>query len=91
MHLKFVAEGTGSNTKGLPEHASNARLEALKLTGAALQALKEQPVKCGPTVVRPRHRRMPHAADFDVCVCGGTLGIFIATALQVTRMRHFRP
>ena len=48
------------------------------------QAMKEQPARRGPNVVRVRHRRTPAKVDMDVCVCGGTLGIFIATALQVT-------
>lgn len=49
-----------------------------------MQAMKEQPGKKGSTVIHKRFRRMPGVADFDVCVCGGTLGIFVATALQVT-------
>ena len=52
-------------------------------SAAILQAMKEQPAKRGPTVIHKKHRRMPSPAEYDVCVCGGTLGIFVATALQV--------
>ena len=48
-----------------------------------VQAMKEQPAKRGQTVIHKKHRRMPSSAEFDVCVCGGTLGIFVATSLQV--------
>ena len=45
--------------------------------------MKEQPAKRGPPVIHKKYRRMPSSAEFDVCVCGGTLGIFVATSLQV--------
>ena len=51
-------------------------------TFMCLQALREQPGRRGPLVIRTRHRRLPQKAEYDVCVCGGTLGIFIATTLQ---------
>lgn len=53
--------------------------------------MKEQPAKRGATVIHKKHRRMPSSAEFDVCVCGGTLGIFVATALQVFFLKRMPP
>lgn len=52
---------------------------------SACQALcrsKHNPGKRGPTVVTKRYRALG-ATDYDVCVAGGTLGVFLALALQV--------
>lgn len=35
-------------------------------------------------MIRVRHRRLQHAFDCDVAVCGGTLGLLLALALQVS-------
>ena len=53
--------------------------------GCPVQALKrsrDQPSRKGPTVVSKRYRTVGRP-EYDVCVAGGTLGIFIALALQV--------
>lgn len=49
----------------------------------ALQALRKAPPRRPPVVVRNRHKTLGLPPDFDVCVCGGTLGLFIGLALQV--------
>ncbi len=52
---------------------------------SALQALRNSrhnPGRRGPAVVSRTFRAIG-AADYDVCVAGGTLGIFLALALQV--------
>ena len=36
-----------------------------------------------PQFVRQREGRAPVAPEFDVVVCGGTLGIFLALSLQL--------
>ena len=45
--------------------------------------MRNAPVQRSPPVVRVRHRRLQAALDCDVAVCGGTLGLFIALALQL--------
>ena len=50
---------------------------------SAAQALRSAPEKRAPPVVRVRHRRLPGELDCDVAVCGGTLGLFLALALQL--------
>ena len=51
------------------------------------QAMKTGPAKNGPAVIRVRHRRLNQVAlDFDVAVCGGTLGLLLALALQVSQL-----
>ena len=45
--------------------------------------MRNLPGKRGPAVVRVRHRRLDQALDFDVAVCGGTLGLLLALSLQV--------
>ena len=50
--------------------------------------MKSAPPKRGPAVVRVRHRRLNDALDCDVAVCGGTLGLLVALALQVSRCMH---
>lgn len=45
--------------------------------------MRNAPVQRSPPVVRVRHRRLAAALDCDVAVCGGTLGLFIALALQL--------
>ncbi len=49
-----------------------------------VQAMKSAPAKRGPAVIRVRHRRLQQAFDCDVAVCGGTLGLLLALALQVS-------
>ncbi len=48
-----------------------------------LQALRKAPPRRPPAVVRNQHKTLGLPPDFDVCVCGGTLGLFIGLALQV--------
>ncbi len=48
----------------------------------ALRNSRHNPGKRGPTVVTKRFRGIG-AVDYDVCVAGGTLGVFLALALQV--------
>ncbi len=48
----------------------------------ALKKSRDQPSRKGPTVISKRYRAIGQP-EFDVCVAGGTLGIFIALALQV--------
>lgn len=48
-----------------------------------MQAMKNAPPKRGPAVVRVRHRRLTETLDCEVAVCGGTLGLLVALALQV--------
>ena len=58
---------------------------AQMVTARLVQALKkarDQPSRKGPAVVSKRYRAVGRP-EFDVCVAGGTLGIFIALALQV--------
>ena len=50
----------------------------------SVQAMKSAPAKRGPAVIRVRHRRLQQAFDCDVAVCGGTLGLLLALALQVS-------
>ncbi|BDA41128.1 hypothetical protein COCOBI_01-7830 [Coccomyxa sp. Obi] len=45
--------------------------------------MKTAPPKRGPAVVRVRHRRLTETLDCDVAVCGGTLGLLLALALQL--------
>ncbi|CAL5227327.1 g10267 [Coccomyxa viridis] len=58
-------------------------LEFLRVSEAYWQAMKSAPAKRGPAVIRVRHRRLQHAFDCDVAVCGGTLGLLLALALQL--------
>ena len=55
-----------------------------------VQAMKSAPAKRGPAVIRVRHRRLQQALDCDVAVCGGTLGLLLALALQVS-LKHLSP
>ena len=52
----------------------------------ALRQSKHNPGKHGPTVVTKRYRALG-ATDYDVCIAGGTLGVFLALALQVGRLQ----
>ena len=57
-----------------------------------MQAMRNSPPRPGAAVVRTRNRRMLHSGtklDCDVCVCGGTLGLLLALALQVTLACRF--
>ncbi|KAK9806132.1 hypothetical protein WJX72_002795 [[Myrmecia] bisecta] len=57
-------------------------LKFLKASEAYWTAMRKGPSKRGPAVVKTRHRKLGQV-DYDVCVCGGTLGLFIALALQL--------
>ena len=46
--------------------------------------MKSAPAKRGPAVIRVRHRRLQQSLDCDVAVCGGTLGLLLALALQAS-------
>jgi len=73
-------------TEGRSPPPARHRFSACRtLTAAhsAAQALRSAPEKRGPPVVRVRHRRLPGELDCDVAVCGGTLGLFLALALQL--------
>ena len=48
----------------------------------ALRTSRDQPNRKGPTVITKPNRKVG-ALDYDVCICGGTLGVFIGLALQV--------
>ena len=53
----------------------------------ALRASRHNPGRRGPTVVSKRFRALG-TREFDVCVAGGTLGLFLALALQVRFLKH---
>ncbi|KAK9841219.1 hypothetical protein WJX74_002056 [Apatococcus lobatus] len=57
--------------------------KALKTCEAYWTALRKAPPRRPPAVIRNRHKTLGLATDFDVCVCGGTLGLFIGLALQL--------
>lgn len=60
-------------------------LQFLKVSEAywkALRNAKHNPGKKGPTVITKSFRSIG-STDFDVCIAGGTLGIFLALALQL--------
>ena len=50
-----------------------------------LQALRKGQTKRAPTVVRTHTRRLRKEPKFDVCMCGGTLGLLLALALQASQ------
>jgi len=64
--------------------------QLLKVSEAFWQATKDASIdqskqKSPPIVVTPSSKdnhSLPHTADFDCCICGGTLGVFLALALQ---------
>ena len=39
--------------------------------------------KGGPDVIKRRERPLPGQPEYDVVVCGGTLGLLLALTLQV--------
>ena len=41
--------------------------------------------KAGPDVIKRRNRQLVGQLDYDVVVCGGTLGLLLALSLQVCR------
>ena len=47
--------------------------------------------KGGPDVIKRRQRPLPGVLDYDVVVCGGTLGLLLALALQVCPVRANLP
>ena len=56
-----------------------------------LKNQKDEPDKPGPTVVkRVAGETLGEEPEFDVCVCGGTLGVLVALALQVSRGERLR-
>ena len=57
--------------------------KALTMPTNGLQALRRAPPRRPPVVIRQQHKALGLPPDFDVCVCGGTLGLFIGLALQV--------
>jgi len=64
-------------------------LQFLKVSEAYWKALRNSrhnPGKRGPTVVKKVFRAIG-ATEYDVCVAGGTLGIFLALALQLRGQR----
>ena len=62
-----------------------ARSGVMLEVSVSVQAMKSGPAKRGPAVIRVRHRRLQQAIDCDVAVCGGTLGLLLALALQVSQ------
>ena len=61
-------------------------MHTFRIVAGPAQALKksrDQPGRKGPTVISKRYRSIGQP-EYDVCVAGGTLGIFIALALQVS-------
>ena len=57
-------------------------LKFLALCEAYWTALRTQPPRRGPAVLKAHARRLGATPAFDVAVCGGTLGLLLATALQ---------
>ena len=41
--------------------------------------------KAGPDVIKRRNRQLVGQLDYDVVVCGGTLGLLLALSLQASR------
>ncbi|GAB4815041.1 hypothetical protein N2152v2_002087 [Parachlorella kessleri] len=74
------------SSPGLEAPEGSDMLQMLKVTEAYWKALKNQkdePDKPGPTVVkRVPGESLGEEPEFDVCVCGGTLGVLVALALQ---------
>ena len=75
----------------LPEafygHSRVCQMPCRRVCFQALRQSKHNPGKRGPTVVTKRYRALG-ATDYDVCVAGGTLGVFLALALQVNSCCH---
>jgi lycopene cyclase CruP len=57
-------------------------LKFLALCEAYWAALRTQSPRRGPAVLKTHARRLGASPAFDVAVCGGTLGLLLATALQ---------
>jgi len=79
------------NTPGLEAPEGSSPEQMLKVTEAFWKALKDPKIssKPGPIVITEFSERVIHddkSIDFDVCVAGGTLGVFLALALQ--RLGH---
>ncbi|KAL4539049.1 hypothetical protein Ndes2526B_g02686 [Nannochloris sp. 'desiccata'] len=79
------------NTPGLEAPEGSSPEQMLKVTEAFWKAMKDPKVasKPGPIVVTESSEHILHgdqSTDFDVCVAGGTLGVFLALALQ--RLGH---
>ena len=69
------------NTPGLetPEGVSPEKL--MSITEAFWKAMRNQK-GTAPRVITQADTLIDHGAEFDVCICGGTLGIGLALALQ---------
>ena len=44
--------------------------------------------KAGPDVIKRRNRQLVGQLDYDIVVCGGTLGLLLALSLQVSPVNH---
>lgn len=53
----------------------------------AMQRSKHEPHKKGPTVVTASNQPLGAPPEFDIAVCGGTLGLFVACGLQLRGLR----
>ena len=68
--------------------ASSTQLQAVRCCSLGLhhmpQAMKSlvKP-KAGPDVIKHRNRQLVGQLDYDIVVCGGTLGLLLALSLQV--------
>eukprot|EP00884_Botryococcus_braunii_P016460 jgi/Botrbrau1/3498/Bobra.341_2s0028.1 len=93
LEAQFVedtrSQGGGSLARGIlsdPEIEGNP-LSFLRVSEAFWTGMRDKLPKRGQTVIRVRHRRLPAPPDYDVAVCGGSLGILVALALQVQGWR----
>lgn len=59
----------------------------LRRTDAIWERVRSNDTQNIPTFVSESSADLPEQPDFDVTVCGGTLGIFLATALQLKGLR----
>lgn len=87
---------TGNRCKGIAQGLAREILARPEVEGdvisflnvsekylTALRAQKHEPQKKGPQVVKYGEGRLPGPVDYDVVICGGTLGLFLATSLQL--------
>lgn len=79
------------HTPGLEAPEGSSAEQMLKVTEAFWKAMKDLKIssKPGPTVIKESSEYLLHddeSVEFDVCVAGGTLGVFLALALQ--RLGH---
>lgn len=71
----------------LASHSESRTRTQLCSLFAAWRALRSGPPKRPPAFVTERVGPLRKALDYDVVICGGTLGIFLAAALQVKGVR----